>query len=56
MDRKELYNVYYDKDYKTFLKEFDKYLENGYGIEDTLIGCYIHALIATKNLTKHIKY
>ena len=55
MDRKELYNVYYDKDFKTFLKEFDKYLENGYGIEDTLIGCYIHALIATKKFDKAYK-
>lgn len=55
MDRINLYNIYYNKDFKTFLKEFEKYLEYGYGIEDTLIGCYIHALIATKKFDKAYK-
>lgn len=55
MDRMELYDIYYRKDFKTFLEKFEKYLENGYGIEDTLIGCYIHALITTKKYDKAYK-
>ena len=55
MDRLELYDIYYKKDFKTFLEKFEKYLENGYGIEDTLIGCYIHALITTKKYDKAYK-
>ena len=55
MDNQILYNLYYNKEFKKFLEEFEKYLEYGYGIEDTLIGCYIHSLITTKQYDKAYK-
>ena len=55
MERIELYNIYYNKDFETFIKKFNEYIKNGYGIEDTLVGCYIHALIATKKYEKAYK-
>lgn len=55
MDRDKVYSFYNNKQYDKFLDAFEEYLKNGYGIEDTLIGCYIHALIATQKFDKAYK-
>ena len=55
MEREEVYNLYYNKKYNEFLDAFNEYLKNGYGIEDTLLGCYVHALIITQKYDRAYK-
>ena len=54
MNRGILYDLIRNKKYDKFLEAFDKYVKEGNYIEDTLIACYIKALVATGKIDKEI--
>ena len=55
MNRGILYDLIRNKKYDKFLEAFDKYVKEGNYIEDTLIACYIKALVTTGKIDKAYK-
>ena len=48
MEKQELYTLYYNKDYDTFLELFENYIKEGYGLDENMIYCYINILLIKK--------
>ena len=52
MNRGVLYDLIKNNKHAEFLEAFDRYAKEGNPIEDTLIGCYVYALVATGKVDK----
>lgn len=52
MNRGILYDLIKNEKYNEFLEAFDRYIKEGNPIEDTLIACYIRALVETNQINK----
>lgn len=47
-----LKNAFFNKDHEGYIKTFEEYLEEGYGVNEMQINNYIHALVAVKKYDK----